>query len=98
MKKRHLGYGLLGTYADYGLPRERAKILLKECRDGEHKNELREAIRRVNPVLSQWLFRSIVKGESYGKMEIKMDFGEEERMPCCRNSFFFTQKTRFMCT
>lgn len=87
-KKKHLGYGMYKSYAECGIPPERIKTLLKECRAGEHKNELRKAIRRVDPVLSQWLFRSIVKGESFGKMEIKMDLGEAERMPCSRGSFY----------
>lgn len=88
VKTKYLGYGMHKSYAEYGIPLEKIKTLSRECRAGEHRNELRKAIRRVDPVLSQWLFRSIAKGESYAKMEIKMDLGEAERMPCSRSSFY----------
>lgn len=92
MRKKYLGYGIQESYAAYGLSRERAKTILKECRAGKHGYELQEAVDQVDPFLSKWLIESIAGGESFPSMAIGWELGRAEAIPCCRNAFFSRRK------
>lgn len=41
MRAKRNGYGVQESYAGYGLVKNRAKVLLKECRTGKHAGLLR---------------------------------------------------------
>ena len=92
MRTRHNGYGLRGSYAEYGLTADRAKTLLKECREGKHMGLVLEAARKAEPDISKWILSSLLDGKSLHDMEIKWELGEAEIMPCCRNSFYAYRK------
>lgn len=87
MRKRHCGYGVRESYAGYGVTRDRAKELLKECRSGKHAALLQAAARQAEPDIAKWIVLSVMEGKSLHDMEIKWELGEADVMPCCRNSF-----------
>ena len=92
MRKRRNGYYAQESYAGYGLTRERVKILLKECRAGRHTDLVQEAARQTEPYIAKWIISSIMEGKSFHEMEIKWELGKDEKMPCCRNSFYAYRK------
>lgn len=92
MRTKRGGYGVTGSYAGYGLGKNRAKVLLKECRAGKHTELLHEAARQAEPDISEWVILSIIDGKSLHDMEIKWELGEAEIMPCSRNSFYAYRK------
>ncbi len=92
MRRRREGYGIHESYSGYGLTRDRAKALLKECRAGKHGELVRAAARQADPYIAEWLTASIVDGKSLHDMEIRWELGEAEVMPCCRNSFYAYRK------
>ena len=53
MRTKRNGYGVRESYAGYGLTRERAKALLKECRAGEHANTLLAAAQEAEPDIAK---------------------------------------------
>ena len=79
MRAKRNGYGVQESYAGYGLERNRAKDLLKECRAGKYNDLL-------------WIVESITEGKSFDRMAVKWELGEAEIMPCCRNSFYAYRK------
>ncbi len=93
MRRRRSSYGVRESYAEYGLTRERAKGLLKECRAGKHTALLQAAARQAEPDIAEWIILSIMEGKSLRDMEIKWELGEAEIMPCCRNSFYAYRKS-----
>lgn len=92
MRAKRNGYGVKESYAGYGLGKNRAKTLLKECRTGEHADLLRAAAQQAEPRIAKWIIASIAEGESLHDMEIKWELGEAEIMPCSRNSFYSYRK------
>ena len=90
--KRRGGYGVRESYAEYGLTKDRAKRLLEKCRAGEHAALLQTAARQAKPDIAKWIVLSIMEGKSLHDMEIKWELGQEEIMPCCRNSFYAYRK------
>lgn len=92
MRTKRNGYGYKESYAGYGLTRERANVLLKECRAGEHADILKAAADQAKPDIAKWIISSIVERKSFHDMEIKWELGETEIMPCCRNSFYAYRK------
>lgn len=92
MRTKRNGYGVRESYARYGLEKNRAKVLLKECRAGEHADILQAAARQAEPDIAEWIVLSIMEGKSLHDMEIKWELGEAEVMPCCRNSFYAYRK------
>lgn len=92
MGTKRNGYVVRGSYAEYGLTKERADALLKECRTGGHADLLRTAAQQAEPHIAKWVILSIAEGKSLHDMEIKWELGEEEIMPCCRNSFYAYRK------
>lgn len=92
MQKRCNGYGMQESYSGYGLTRDRAKTLLKECRSGKHAELVQEAARQAEPCIAKWIISSIIEGKSLHNMEIEWELGKEEIMPCCRNSFYAYRK------
>lgn len=92
MRKRRNGYGVMESYARYGLTRDRAKGLLKECMEGKHTELVQEAARQAEPDIAKWIISSIIDGKSLHDMEIKWELGEAEIMPCSRNSFYAYRK------
>ncbi|HBI62516.1 MAG TPA: hypothetical protein DDY31_15115 [Lachnospiraceae bacterium] len=92
MQRKRNGYGIMESYAGYGLTRERAKILLKECVAGKHTELVQSAARQAKPDISKWIISSIVDGKSLHDMEVRWELGETEIMPCCRNSFYAYRK------
>lgn len=92
MRAKRNGYGVQESYAKYGLTKERAKALLKECMAGKHTELVQEAASRAEPDISKWIILSIVDGKSLHDMEIKWELGEAEIMPCSRNSFYAYRK------
>lgn len=92
MWKRRCGYGVRDSYAGYGLTVDRAKALLKECREGKHTELVRQAAQQAEPDIAKWIISSIVERKSLHDMEIKWELGEAEIMPCCRNSFYAYRK------
>lgn len=92
MRRKRDGYGIRESYAGYGLTRERAKILLKECRMGAHTELVQEAARQAEPDISKWIISSIIDGKSLHDMEVRWELGESEIMPCSRNSFYAYRK------
>lgn len=92
MRTKRNGYGVRESYAGYGLTRERAKALLKECRAGEHADTLLAAAQEAEPDIAKWIVLSIVEGKSLHDMAVRWELGEAEVMPCCRNSFYAYRK------
>ena len=92
MRTKCNGYGVRESYAGYGLTRERADALLKECRAGKHTELVQEAAKQAEPDISEWIILSIIGGKSLHDMEVKWELGEAEIMPCCRNSFYAYRK------
>lgn len=92
MRRKRGGYGIMESYAGYGLTRERAKILLKECKMGVHTELVQEAARQAEPDISKWIISSIIDGKSLHDMEVRWELGESEKMPCSRNSFYAYRK------
>ncbi len=92
MRAKRNGYGVQESYAVYGLAKNRAKVLLKECRAGKHTDLLRAAAQQAEPRIAKWIIQSIAEGKSLHNMEIKWELGEAEIMPCCRNSFYSYRK------
>lgn len=92
MRRKRDGHGIRESYAGYGLTRERAKILLKECRMGAHAELVQEAARQAEPGISKWIISSIIDGKSLHDMEVRWELGESEIMPCSRNSFYAYRK------
>ncbi|MEY8519180.1 hypothetical protein AALC25_20275 [Lachnospiraceae bacterium 29-84] len=92
MRAKRNGYGVRESYARYGLEKNRAKILLKECRAGEHAGLLQAAARQAEPDIAEWIILSIMEGKSLHDMEIRWELGEAEIMPCSRNSFYAYRK------
>lgn len=92
MRKKRDGYGVKESYAAYGLTKERAKTLLKECMAGKHTELVQEAAQQAEPGISKWIISSIAEGKSLHDMEVKWELGEAEIMPCCRNSFYAYRK------
>ena len=92
MRTRHNGCGIRESYASYGLTRNRAEVLLKECRTGKHADLLLAAAQQSEPRIAKWIISSIAEGKSLHDMEIKWELGEAEIMPCCRNSFYAYRK------
>lgn len=92
MRTRRNGCGVRESYAGYGLTRERADTLLKECRAGKHTELVQEAAKQAEPRIAKWIISSIADGKSLHDMEIKWELGEAEIMPCCRNSFYAYRK------
>ena len=88
MRPKCLGYGIQGSYAEYGLSKERGKTLLKECRAGKHAELLRAAAQQVDPCIAKWIVLSIAEGKSFHDMAIEWELGKAEIVPCCRNSFY----------
>lgn len=80
------------SYAGYGLGKNRAGALLKECGAGEHADLLRMAAQQAEPHIAKWVIASIAEGKSLHDMEIRWELGETEIMPCCRNSFYSYRK------
>ena len=95
MRKRRCGYGVRDSYAGYGLTVDRAKALLKECREGKHTELVRQAAQQAGPDIAKWIISSIVERKSLHDMEIKWELGEAETMPCSRNSFYSYRKLTF---
>ena len=95
MRAKRNGYGVQESYAGYGLTKDRAKILLKECRAGKHAGLLPKAAQQANPDIEKWIVLSIAEGKSFHDMEVKWELGETEIMPCCRNSFYAYRKLTF---
>lgn len=92
MRTKRNGYGMYKGYAAYGLTKERAKSLLKECMAGKHTEMVQEAARQAEPDMSKWIILSIVEGKSLHDMKVKWELGEAEVMPCSRNSFYAYRK------
>ncbi len=92
MRRRRDGYGVRESYAGYGLTRDRAKWLLKECREGKHEALLQAAAKRAEPDIARWIILSITEGKSLSKMAVRWELGEDEVMPCSRNSFYAYRK------
>lgn len=92
MRAKRNGYGVQESYARYGLEKNRAKALLKECRTGKHADLLRAAAQQAEPSIAKWIILSVMEGKSLHDMEIKWELGEAEIMPCCRNSFYSYRK------
>ena len=92
MRTKRNGYGMYKRYAEYGLTRERANVLLKECRSGEHIELVKKAARQAEPDITKWIISSIVDGKSLHDMEVKWELGEAEIMPCSRNCFYAYRK------
>lgn len=92
MRTRRNGCGIRESYAGYGLTRNRAEVLLKECRTGKHADLLLAAAQQAEPRIAKWIISSIAEGKSLHDMEIKWELGETEIMPCCRNSFYAYRK------
>ena len=92
MRAKRNGYGVQESYAGYGLERNRAKDLLKECRAGKYNDLLRESARQAEPHIAEWIVESIMEGKSFDRMAVKWELGEAEIMPCCRNSFYAYRK------
>ncbi len=80
------------NYAGYGLTKDRAAELLKECRAGKHTEQVHKAAKQAKPDISKWIISSIIDGKSLHDMAIKWELGQEEVMPCCRNSFYAYRK------
>lgn len=92
MRTRRDGCGVRESYAAYGLTRNRAEDLLRECRTGEHADLLLAAAQQAEPHIAKWIVLSIAEGKSLHDMEIKWELGEAEIMPCSRNSFYAYRK------
>lgn len=92
MGRKRNGYGLLGSYAAYGLTKDRAKELLRECRAGQHEELVREAAKQADPCIAKWIVQSIMEGKTFKAMAIRWELGEAEVMPCCRNGFYSYRK------
>lgn len=92
MRAKRNWYGVRESYAEYGLTRDMAKSLLKECRAGKHADVLRAAAQKAEPDMAKWIILSIADGKSLHDMEVKWELGETEIMPCCRNSFYAYRK------
>lgn len=92
MRAKRNGYGVQESYAGYGLTRDRAEVLLKECRAGKHAALLQTAAGQAEPRIAKWIIESIAVGKSLHDMEIKWELGEAEIMPCGRNSFYSYRK------
>ena len=92
MRARRNGYGVQESYAGYGLVKNRAKVLLKECREGKHAGLLRAAAQQAEPHIAKCIITSIAEGKSLHDMEIKWELGEAKKMKCCRNSFYSYRK------
>lgn len=92
MRAKRNGYGVQESYSGYGLGKDRAKALLKECGAGRHADLLRAAAQQAEPHIAKWIIASIAEGKSLHDMEIKWELGEAEAMPCCRNSFYAYRK------
>lgn len=92
MRKKSSDYDANKTYAGYGLTRDRAKLLLQECRAGKHTDLLRAAAQQAEPRIAKWIIASVAEGKSLHDMEIKWELGEAEIMPCGRNSFYAYRK------
>lgn len=92
-RKRNVqGVCFMHNYAGYGMTADRAKALLKECREGKHTELVRTAAQQAAPGIERWLTASIIEGESFDRMAVKWELGEAEVMPCCRNSFYDYRK------
>ena len=92
MRTKRNRYGIGESYARYGLTKEKAKMLLKECRAGKHADILQEAAQQAEPCIAKWIISSIVEGKSLHDMAVKWELGEAEIMPCSRNSFYAYRK------
>ncbi len=92
MRRRREGCGIHESYSGYGLTRDRAKALLEECRAGKHAELVQKAALQADPDIAKWIASSIMDGKSLHDMEIRWKLGEEEVMPCCRNSFYSYRK------
>ena len=92
MRRRREGCSIYESYPVYGLARERAEALLKECRAGKHRELVQKAAGQAEPHIAKWIIPSIVEGKSLHDMEIKWELGEAEIMPCGRNSFYAYRK------
>lgn len=92
MRAKRNVYGVQESHAGYGLEKNRAKVLLKECRAGKHTDLLRAAAQQAAPGVAKWLAASITEGKSFDRMAIRWELGEEEMMPCCRNTFYSYRK------
>lgn len=92
MRTKRNGYDIYRGYAEYGLTKERAKALLKECMAGKHTELVQEAAQQAAPDIAKWIISSIAEGKSLHDMEIEWELGEVEIMPCCRNSFYAYRK------
>ena len=73
MRTKRNGYGAQESYAGYGLVKNRAKVLLKECRTGKHAGLLRAAAQQAEPRIAKWIIQSIAEGKSLHNMEIKWE-------------------------
>lgn len=85
-------HGMMKNYAGYGMTADRAKALLKECREGKYKAQVQVAAQQAAPGVAKWIISSIVDGKSLHDMQIRWELGETEIMPCCRNSFYAYRK------
>ena len=92
MRTRNNGYGASKSYVGYGMTEDRAKRLLQECRAGKHTELVQRAASQAEPCIAKWIISSIVDGKSLHDMEIRWELGEEEAMPCSRNSFYAYRK------
>lgn len=61
MRAKRNGYGVQESYAVYGLAKNRAKVLLKECRAGKHTDLLRAAAQQAEPRIAKWIIQSIAE-------------------------------------
>lgn len=71
---------------------DRAKTLVKECREGKHTELVQAAAEQAAPGVAKWLAASITEGKSFDRMAVKWELGETETMPCSRNSFYAYRK------
>ena len=92
MRKKSSDYDANKTYAWYGLSRDRAEYLLRECRAGKYTDLLCAAAQQAEPRIAKWIIESVAEGKSLHDMEIKWELGEAEIMPCWRNSFYSYRK------
>lgn len=73
------------TFADYGISRSRQKALGEFCRERANLGTVKEAARKADAVLADWLVTSITEKKSFEKVEYTAKLG---RIPCGRTNFY----------
>lgn len=73
------------SYAEYGLTKERVKVLLGECHKGKHAAQLRAAAYQADQLTAEYIILSIMQKKSYDALEFNEKLG---RVPCGRSDFY----------